>query len=58
MLSAFETRQLDVQTGIEGDGRRLAGIPGDRMMRTKQIDARIVGHHQAVKAPFIPQHVC
>ena len=32
-------------------------LPGDRMVRMKQIDARIVGDHQAIKAPLVPQHV-
>ena len=53
MLCAFKTRQLDIQTGIKSLGGGLSLVPGHPMVAMEQIDARIVGDHQAIKAPLV-----
>ncbi len=54
---AIVAGQFDVEPGIEGERRGLGPVGGDAVVGVQQGDADVVGHDDAVEAPFVAQHL-
>ncbi len=56
MARAVIFRQLDIQTGVEGERRRVRRVLRHAVMLMQQTHAAVVGNNNAVEAPLFTQH--